>query len=96
MLGRCRAVVVGPFRLAQPATKKRCLTDAVSMTFLSVAMLATVIWSVRFLIPRSIKERQRFGFICAVMVAVLALVIWLLAAEPAIGPAAPPGPPPRA
>ncbi len=47
-------------------------------TFFSVAMLGTFIWAVRFLLPRAVKQHDRMALTCAVLTAVLALLMWLL------------------
>jgi len=47
-------------------------------TVLSVAMLACFIWTVRYLLPKAIKEQDRMALTCVVLTAVLALVLWLL------------------
>jgi hypothetical protein len=46
----------------------------------STAMLAVVLWSLRFLLPKAIKEHDYFALFCAVLTAALALVAWLLTA----------------
>jgi hypothetical protein len=47
-------------------------------TTLSIAMLAGFIWAVRFLLPRAIQERDVMAITCALLTAVLALLVWLL------------------
>jgi hypothetical protein len=47
-------------------------------TVLSVAMLAMSIWAVRFLLPKAIKEHDPMALLCAVLTAVVALLMWLL------------------
>jgi hypothetical protein len=47
-------------------------------TVLSVAMLGCFIWTVRFLLPKAIKQHDRMALACVVLTAVLALVLWLL------------------
>jgi cell division protein FtsX len=44
---------------------------------LSTAMLAALVWSLRFLLPKAIKEHDRFVLICALLTAALALIAWL-------------------
>jgi hypothetical protein len=46
-------------------------------TALSIAMLGGFIWAVRFLVPRATKERDPMALACAVLTAVLALLMWL-------------------
>lgn len=46
----------------------------------STAMFAAVLWSVGFLLPKAIKEHDRFRITCAVLTAALALFGWLLIA----------------
>ena len=45
---------------------------------LSVALLAGLIWAVRFLIPKAVREDDALALICAVATAVVALAAWLL------------------
>jgi hypothetical protein len=47
-------------------------------TALSIAMLGGFIWAVRFLLPRAVKERDPLALTCAVLMAILALLAWLL------------------
>jgi hypothetical protein len=47
-------------------------------TVLSIAMLAIVIWDVRFLLPKASRERDPLALACAVLTGVLALVMWLM------------------
>jgi cell division protein FtsX len=44
---------------------------------LSTAMLAALFWSLRFLLPKAIKEHDQFVLICALLTAALALIAWL-------------------
>jgi len=46
-------------------------------TVLSVAMLGGIIWVVRDLLPRAVKDRDAFALTCAVLTALLALLAWL-------------------
>lgn len=46
--------------------------------FLSVATLAALIWLIRFLIPRAIKERNALAITCALLTMIIALLLWLL------------------
>jgi hypothetical protein len=46
-------------------------------TVLSIAMLASFIWAVRFLLPRAIKVGDVMALTSAVLFAVLALLMWL-------------------
>jgi len=41
-------------------------------------MLGGFIWAVRFLLPRAFKEHDAMALTCAVLIAVLALLAWLL------------------
>jgi hypothetical protein len=47
-------------------------------TVLSIAMLAGFIWAVRFLLPQALKEHDTMALTCAVLTAVLTLLMWLL------------------
>ena len=47
-------------------------------TVLSIAMLGGFIWAVRFLLPKAVKQHDPLALTCAVLTAVLALVMWLL------------------
>jgi hypothetical protein len=47
-------------------------------TAFSVAMLGCFIWAVRFLLPRAVREHDVLALTCAVLTALLALVMWLL------------------
>ena len=47
-------------------------------TVLSIAMLGGFIWAVRFMLPKAIKEHDTMALTCAVLIAVLALLMWLL------------------
>jgi hypothetical protein len=41
-------------------------------------MLTVFIWAAGFLVPRATRERNRFGLICSLMTALIALASWLL------------------
>jgi len=45
---------------------------------LSVATLAGLLWVVRFLLPKAIKEDDRFALVCAILTAGVMLLLWLL------------------
>ncbi len=47
-------------------------------TVLSVATLGGFIWVVRNLLPKAVKERDLCALACAVLTAILALLVWLL------------------
>ena len=47
-------------------------------TVLSIATLGGFIWVVRPLVPNAVRERDRFALACALLTAVLALLLWLL------------------
>ena len=47
-------------------------------TVLSIAMLGSFIWAVRFLLPRAVKGQDPLALTCAVLTAALALLMWLL------------------
>ncbi len=47
-------------------------------TVLSIATLGGFIWVVRVLLPKAVKEREPFALTCAVLTAILALLVWLL------------------
>ena len=47
-------------------------------TVLSIAMLGAFIWVVRFLLPKALKEHDSMALTCAVLSAILALLMWLL------------------
>ena len=44
----------------------------------SIAMLGAFIWAVRFLLPKAIKERSALALTSAVLMALLALLAWLM------------------
>jgi uncharacterized membrane protein YozB (DUF420 family) len=46
-------------------------------TVLSIAMLGGFIWAVRFLLPKALKEHDPMALVCAMLTAVLALLMWL-------------------
>lgn len=54
-------------------------------TAFSVAMLAGFIWSVSFLLPKAVRERDALALSCALLTAVLALLAWLLTGVRVIG-----------
>jgi hypothetical protein len=47
-------------------------------SWLSAFMLGSFIWVVTFLLPRARREDDRFGVICSLLAALLALVGWLV------------------
>jgi hypothetical protein len=47
-------------------------------TLLSIAMLGGFLWAVRFLLSKAIKEQDPMALTCAVLIAVLTLLMWLL------------------
>jgi hypothetical protein len=47
-------------------------------TLFSVAMLGGFIWAILFLLPKAVKEHDALALTSAVLVAVLALLLWLL------------------
>ena len=47
-------------------------------TVLSIATLGAFIWVVRFLLPKALKEHDSLALTCAVLSAILALLMWLL------------------
>ena len=47
-------------------------------TVLSIATLGAFIWVVRFLLPKALKEHDSMALTCAVLSAILALLMWLL------------------
>jgi hypothetical protein len=53
------------------------------VTFLSIALLGGVIWTLRFLVPAAIRTGDRFGLAVAILTAALLLVAWLLLGVPA-------------
>lgn len=44
----------------------------------SFVLFTATIWVFAFLVPKAIRERDLFGFVCAIIAAVLALAAWLL------------------
>ena len=44
---------------------------------LSVLALAGAIWAARFLLPKAVREHDRFGEVAAVLTAIAALLAWL-------------------
>jgi hypothetical protein len=44
---------------------------------ISVVLLGGVIWAVRFLVPRAVKAGDALALASAVLIAVLALLMWL-------------------
>jgi hypothetical protein len=47
------------------------------LDILSVAMLGSFIWAVRFMLPKAVKQHDGVALTCAVLTAVLALLAWL-------------------
>ena len=47
-------------------------------TFLSVATLSAFIWAVRFVLPKALKAGDGMAVTCSVLMAILALLLWLL------------------
>ena len=47
-------------------------------TVLSIAALSAFIWVVRFVFPKALKERDSMALTCTVLMAILALLMWLL------------------
>jgi hypothetical protein len=47
-------------------------------SILSVAMLGVVIWTLRFLLPRAIRDKDGFGLVVAVITVLLAFAGWAL------------------
>jgi hypothetical protein len=47
-------------------------------TILSIATLGAFIWAVRFVLPKALKEHDSMALTCTVLMAVLALLMWLL------------------
>ena len=47
-------------------------------TVLSIATLGAFIWVVRYLLPKAVKERDSMALACAVLTAIVALLMWLL------------------
>jgi len=47
-------------------------------TILSIATLGAFIWAVRFVLPEALKEHDSMALTCTVLMAVLALLMWLL------------------
>jgi len=46
--------------------------------FLTVATLAVLIWTLGFLLPRAIKERDALALTSAVLTTAIALLLWFL------------------
>lgn len=46
------------------------------LTLLSVALLASAIWAVTFLLRKARRERDTFGIACSVLVLLVALLGW--------------------
>jgi hypothetical protein len=44
--------------------------------FLTVATLAVVIWTLGFLFPRAVKERDAMAITSAVLTTAIALLLW--------------------
>ena len=47
-------------------------------TILSIATPGAFIWAVRFVLPKALKEHDSMALTCTVLMAVLALLMWLL------------------
>jgi hypothetical protein len=47
-------------------------------TVFSVALLGAFIWAIRFMLPKAVKAHDGLALTCAIVVAVLALLAWLL------------------
>ena len=47
-------------------------------TILSIATLGAFIWAVRFVLPKALKEHDSMALTCTVLMAILALLMWLL------------------
>ena len=47
-------------------------------TILSIATLGAFIWAVRFVLPKALKKHDSMALTCTVLMAVLALLMWLL------------------
>ena len=47
-------------------------------TFLSIATLSAFIWALRFLVPKALKSGDGMAVTCSVLMAILALLLWLL------------------
>ena len=56
----------------------RPITEAGIEDSFSFVLLSATIWVFAFLVPKAIRERDLFGFVCAIIAAVLALAAWLL------------------
>jgi hypothetical protein len=48
----------------------------------SLSLLSGLVWAVAFAIPKALRERNRFGAICALLTGGIALIGWLLLAAP--------------
>ncbi len=46
-------------------------------SILSVLVLASAIWAAWFLLPKALRDHDRFGEIVAVLTAIAALLAWL-------------------
>ncbi len=46
-------------------------------SILSVLVLASAIWAAWFLLPKALRDHDRFGEIVAVLTAIVALFAWL-------------------
>jgi thiol:disulfide interchange protein len=44
---------------------------------LSVVMLGAFIWVLMFLLPKARREHDRFGIVCSLLAALVALIGWL-------------------
>ena len=47
-------------------------------TVLSIATLSAFIWALRFLVPKALKSGDGMAVTCSVLMAILALLLWLL------------------
>jgi len=47
-------------------------------SILSVVLLSFLIWGLRFLLPKAIKERDRLALTAAVLTILIALLAWAL------------------
>jgi hypothetical protein len=56
----------------------RQVTKAGIEASVSFVLFSATIWAFVFLVPKAIRERDLFGFVCAIIAATLALAAWLL------------------
>lgn len=47
-------------------------------TVLSIATLGAFIWVVRHLLPKAVRKNDSMALACAVLTAIVALLMWLL------------------